>query len=127
MMPQEPIKTRYGLADAYLIELRSIGGLSGSPVFVHTRLLKDGKEQHTLSWMGLMHGHWDIEEDLIDTLDDTDNQQLNVGIGIVVPANKILEITQQEVLMKAKEEGRKLFQERNTPKPDINLSKDVKG
>jgi hypothetical protein len=36
-MPEEPVKTKdYGLIDAYLIEARSVGGLSGSPVFVVT-------------------------------------------------------------------------------------------
>lgn len=116
MMPLEPIKTPYGLTEAYLIELRSIGGLSGSPVFVHTTLLKEGKLQHTLSWMGLMHGHWDIDKDSIDTLDNIDNQQLNVGIGIVIPAYKIMEICRQEIVMKEKEKARELFKARNIPK-----------
>jgi hypothetical protein len=34
-MPDEKIQTRQHLMDAYLIEVRSIGGLSGSPVFVN--------------------------------------------------------------------------------------------
>jgi hypothetical protein len=34
MMPQEQIQTELGYADVYLIEARSIGGLSGCPVFV---------------------------------------------------------------------------------------------
>ena len=33
-MPEEKIQTKEHLMDAYLIEARSIGGLSGSPVFV---------------------------------------------------------------------------------------------
>jgi hypothetical protein len=36
MMKGEPVFTRYcGYTDAHLVEARSIGGLSGSPVFVH--------------------------------------------------------------------------------------------
>ena len=36
MMPEEKVRVQaYGEIDAYLIEARSIGGLSGSPVFVH--------------------------------------------------------------------------------------------
>jgi hypothetical protein len=33
--PAEQIQTGFGRMDAFLIEARSIGGLSGSPVFVH--------------------------------------------------------------------------------------------
>jgi hypothetical protein len=33
-MPDEPVKTQRGEMEAYLIEARSLGGLSGSPVFV---------------------------------------------------------------------------------------------
>jgi hypothetical protein len=117
MMTGERIKAKkFGDIDAYLIELRSIGGLSGSPVFVHTQ--QDTK--HTLLWMGLIHGHWEIEEDTIDVANDSskkpDKEPLNVGIGIVVPANKILEITKREELIKAKEAARKEFLDRNPPK-----------
>lgn len=108
MMPLEPIKTEYGPAEAYLVELRSISGLSGSPVFVHTEQIKGSRHEHTLSWMGLMHGHWRIDENSIDMLDGKyDNQQLNVGIGVVVPAYKIMEISQQESVMRIKEEEEK--------------------
>lgn len=103
MMPLEPVKTRSGSAEAYLVELRSIGGLSGSPVFVHTERVKGSKHEHTLSWMGLMRGHWEIDEDSINMLDSTSEQQLNVGIGVVVPAYKIMEISKQESVMRIKE------------------------
>jgi hypothetical protein len=46
MLDTEPIKTAYcGYIDAYLIEARSIGGLSGSPAFVHLPAIRtiDGK------------------------------------------------------------------------------------
>lgn len=116
MMPQERIQTRdYGPIEAYLIELRSIGGLSGSPVFVHTRSYIKGKEKHTLFWLGLIHGHWEISQDAIDTIDTLDssnNHQINMGIGVVIPAHKIFEITRDEDLIKAKEEGKKEFLKR---------------
>ena len=34
MMPTEQIQTDMGYADVYLVEARSLGGMSGSPVFV---------------------------------------------------------------------------------------------
>ena len=34
-LPDEPVKTNWGYIEAYLVELHSIGGLSGSPVYIH--------------------------------------------------------------------------------------------
>jgi hypothetical protein len=113
MMPKEKIKvTGFGDIDAYLIELRSIGGLSGSPVFVHLQYPEGNNIRNLLFWMGLMHGHWNIdvvETDISDIThkDASEKQQLNVGIGIVVPAYKILEIIKRDEIRKAKEMGRK--------------------
>lgn len=102
-MPEEKVYTRkYGYIDAYLIEARSIGGLSGSPVFVYmgdmrkmgktTRLGRQGLP--LLYWLGLMHGHFALSEAEL---------QINMGIAIVVPTWKILEVINQEVFMKARE------------------------
>ncbi len=33
MMPDEPVRTSIGMMESYLIEVRSIGGLSGAPRF----------------------------------------------------------------------------------------------
>ncbi|UGX92881.1 serine protease [Bradyrhizobium barranii subsp. barranii] len=47
MMPGEPIWTKIGSLTAYLVETRSIGGLSGSPVFVNRSPMQivDGKSR----------------------------------------------------------------------------------
>lgn len=85
MMPNEPIPTGMGIMDAYLIEARSIGGLSGSPAFVG----KGG----SYYLMGLMHGHWDILPTSKEDIGDLDSfGAVNMGIAIVVPAKKILEV-----------------------------------
>jgi hypothetical protein len=73
MMPNEQVQTVLGYADVYLVEARSLGGLSGSPVFVrHTVQQRvkstDDKEIYIFmngtgkTLLGLMHGHWDINE-----------------------------------------------------------------
>ena len=109
MMPDEPVPTSVGLIDGYLIEARSIGGLSGSPVFV--------RESVTLGigsfyLMGLMHGHWDIPlENKNDTIDAVGvNGAVNMGIAIVVPIRKILEVINRQELVDMRrredEEGR---------------------
>lgn len=54
MIPSELIHTdKLGDIEVYLIEARSIGGVSGSPVFVRESFPRAGK--HYL--LGLMHGH----------------------------------------------------------------------
>lgn len=69
-MPEEQIKTGTGPQEAYLIELLSIGGLSGSPVFLYLGGLRrefqaDGEIKVTayagaIHMLGLLHGHWDL-------------------------------------------------------------------
>ena len=68
-MPQEKVKTALGDMDVYLIECRSIGGLSGSPVFVvpHSRVPRDSMEFFLL---GLIHGHFDTSSLGIDSAED---------------------------------------------------------
>lgn len=95
-MPEEQVATkRMGLIDAYLIECRSIGGLSGSPVFVCVDQLSRGKLARGTQFhlLGLMHGHWDLEDfNTDDVLEDViDRQSVNMGIAIVVPADKMLD------------------------------------
>lgn len=108
MMPEEPVVTRkFGAMDAYLIEARSIGGLSGSPVFVHKSNIRarDGRlevrrEGDIFLLLGLIHGHWDIAP--MDPESDTviedipQSERINMGVGIVVPASKILETINQD-------------------------------
>ena len=110
--------------EAYLVEARSINGLSGSPVFVspeagyvHDLKTKDphalgrwGGEARRFWLLGLMHGHWDVDASDIDMIrpDRADAELINAGIGIVVPAQKILEIIEQPRLeeMRQKEEAK---------------------
>jgi hypothetical protein len=91
MMPDEVIPTDSGNIEAYLIEARSIGGLSGSPVFVRQTVALGIGGFYLL---GLMHGHWEIPTDRKnDSLMGNDlHGKVNMGIAIVIPAKKILEV-----------------------------------
>jgi hypothetical protein len=109
-MPEEPVNTGLGEAESYLIETKSINGLSGSPVFVRpeSNCAYDSKTEdpHTLGhrdarvgsfWLlGLMHGHWDVKTSDRDKKKTKTHksytESINEGIGIVVPAQKILEV-----------------------------------
>ena len=68
MIPGEKIPFYNGLIEAYLIESRSIGGLSGSPVFVRPTITMQGQNEKgelmMLSGVGRFYlfgsviGHW---------------------------------------------------------------------
>ena len=112
-MPEEKVDTRdFGSIEAYLIEARSIGGLSGSPVFVNLDPLRAGNLMFTnkgvkgsvLYLLGIVHGHWDMIESESDGLiQDIDGGRVNMGIAIVIPAAKILEVLEQPKLAEERE------------------------
>jgi hypothetical protein len=127
-MPEESIQTESGPIQGYLIEARSIGGLSGSPVLVNLPPLRI-VDQHVVKTegpqyylLGLMHGHYtaklntdtNIEEDLDEI------KRLNVGIGVVIPVQEILETIMQDEL----EHERKRIV-RDMKKRGKNLTEDV--
>jgi hypothetical protein len=104
MMPEEQIQTELGYADVYLVEARSLGGLSGSPVFVRPTICMPVPENpyglkhmfgfgHGATLLGLMHGHWDIKESEMNLPSLTQDRKhgVNYGVAIVVPAYKIVE------------------------------------
>jgi hypothetical protein len=96
MMPEEQVPTSIGNIDAFLIEARSIGGISGSPAFVReTRAGGFGVGDFLL--LGVMHGHWDLPAELKNDL-ALNRSAVNVGIAIVVPSQKILDILDREPL-----------------------------
>jgi hypothetical protein len=112
-MPEEKILTKFGFMDAYLVEARSIGGMSGSPVFVHQSIFETMKKGEmlvgtgnergsTFYLLGLMHGHFDVDLLTEDSADmdakNKANQAINMGIAIVVPADKILEVLNQPMI-----------------------------
>lgn len=113
-MPAEPVRTSIGDLQAYLVEARSIGGLSGSPVFVNlallrlppmTQLLGVGKEDAepppSFLLLGLMHGHFTRSASSVDATDANsfDDETLNTGIAIVAPSQRILEVLMQPALV----------------------------
>jgi hypothetical protein len=96
MMPNEPIKhKKFGDMEAYLIELRSMGGLSGAPVFVLNpvagKMTREGlfKTTWKVYLLGLISGHWERGRN---------PKKVNVGIAYVAPAKRILETIDREEL-----------------------------
>lgn len=98
-MPLEPVHTdECGYINAYLLEARSIGGLSGSPVFVFLGAMRVRKgkpcisaNQQAFHLLGLIHGHYGTR-DVIDATEGDgglDRRSINKGIAIAVPADDI--------------------------------------
>lgn len=104
-LDEEPVSTKRGLTQAYLVEARSIGGLSGSPVFLNlgdSRViggsLKFRSGGPSFLLLGLIHGHYEAGGEgalLADEVkEDTINASINAGIAIVVPFTCIREVVE---------------------------------
>lgn len=128
MLPTERIPVKgFDPMEAYLAEGRSIGGLSGSPVFVRETLNimvgteKNGGEVKHLAgcgqihFLGLMHGHWDLPKDFQST---KQSEAVNMGISIVVPAHKIMEVVNHPELVALRKEYDQKIVEEKLPTPD---------
>lgn len=127
-MPEEKIPTKhFGDIEAYLVEVRSIGGLSGSPVFVHlgqARMVKDSfvPGRPRFYWLGLMHGHYyrEIPDEGADhiMMNASESHEWNMGIAIVVPATKVLEILNKPLFADLRQKLLKQLDEEALPKED---------
>ena len=124
-MPEEKVETKeMGEIEAYLIEARSIGGLSGSPVFVHISSLRKGAlrlGEEPIYWLGMVHGHYDLPElDSIDAAskDNLVNLVINMGIAIVIPSTKILEVLNQRELSEDRDNSDEIAKKKRAPTPD---------
>jgi hypothetical protein len=89
MLPNERIPLEgFDPMEAYLAEGRSIGGLSGSPVFVRQTVnttLTNHKGKPVpfagvgqIYFLGLIHGHWDLPRSFEKT---PDTEAVNMGIS----------------------------------------------
>jgi hypothetical protein len=132
-LPGEPVHTKYaGYMRAYLVEARSIAGLSGSPVFsmrgselnmVSALAQLQGKSGlgDPIALLGLMHGHFDVPNLNEDVVADQDEPERSVhtGIGVVIPAEKILETIQHPELIEMRKKKAKEFRESGGATADL--------
>ena len=110
MLPNETIDVYLSSFDqtttpisAYLVEARSWGGQSGSPVFIYFPPLIRGQRyteaamryQQLPLLLGLVHGQY---EDDIPSPEASRNSLVSAGIAIVIPADKIRETIMQKKL-----------------------------
>lgn len=124
MLPETHIGNWRGPIEAFLIEARSVGGISGSPVFVRGNVIRKQSSITSLSgkqsWadvyffgsvylLGLAHGHWEIPPDKKNQVEiisaSKGEPSINLGIAIVVPARKILEVLKHPELVEMRKQG----------------------
>jgi hypothetical protein len=133
MMPSEPIPTKdFGPMQAYLIEGRSIGGLSGSPVFARNTVYNISPDKRgekitmygagNFHLLGLVHGHWELPLDY-DFKATEQAEAVNMGISIVVPAKKILEVINHPELIEMRKHFDAEGKKQNLPVADSELDK----
>lgn len=121
MVPKEKVLggRDYGLMDAVLVDVQSIGGLSGSPVFVRptvnvakgsrgkvrrATVAKASSADYYL--LGIIHGHWEENSANQNQMQRANGQPnaLSNGISIATPARKILETLYQPCLLEQRED-----------------------
>jgi hypothetical protein len=132
MLPDDHIQVDSGFSEVYLIEARSMGGISGSPVFARRTVgIQTNDAQGDAGsimcgvsgeyyLIGLAHGHWDIRESEINKAVFTHNRQrgVNLGIAVVVPAHKILEVLNHPDLVAIRDLQRRVIRRVISPGPD---------
>jgi hypothetical protein len=117
-MPDEPLQDERTGFDypVYLVEMRSFGGLSGSPVFV--RLDPDrvyGGVPGRYRLLGALRGHWDYEGPLQFPGDES--RAFNLGVAIVTPLADVLDIlfSDDEVRWRRQQDQEFHAQQKNPP------------
>jgi hypothetical protein len=98
--------------EGYLVESQSLDGLSGSPVFVRPELnlnfsnsLRPGPDnpmpetkpeisavRNAVKFLGLWQGAWDAPPDEVLAVQTGRDVRVSVGMGIVVPYERIIDV-----------------------------------
>jgi hypothetical protein len=121
-MPDEPLidkelRMKY---DAYLTEVLSTKGMSGSPVMVQSRTYVMDEDPHCdLLLLGLMKGHF---RDELEGYPKDKGDDFHAGLSIVVPAPEILKIINGEKLTREREEEDLKMARERAPVDDSALS-----
>jgi hypothetical protein len=129
----DPTGQRRIFVKGYLVEAQSLNGLSGSPVFVRSEFRLDfskvmrphpqknrmPEEQPIIcavsdkaKLLGLWQGAWDAPPDEVLAVQTGEEVRVSVGIGIVVPYERIIEVFD---MPEAKAQRAEIIAGRQTP------------
>jgi hypothetical protein len=124
------------LVDGYLVEAQTLRGLSGSPVFIRPslRLSMDARRadpfgapdeklelmayHEQVKLLGLWQAAWDAPSDQIMTAELGRQNTVPVGMGIVVPASKIIEVLESTVMYEKRARMKKIEDDAAKAKPE---------
>ena len=112
--------------EGYLVEQQTLGGLSGSPVFVRPTLALDGfkTERGMMNGMlshnkffllGLWYGAWEAE--VLAATGTGSPVAVPLGMGVVIPAKKIMEVLNAPELKAMRRSAREFMKAQNLPTP----------
>jgi len=120
-LTDEPVRLKTGDDVATLIEVRSIGGLSGSPAFLHMPEFRRNREGNRESLpimadpphavggpnrlLGIVHGFPLVGDENAGGKFES----LNSGITVVVPVERIIELIESPELTKVREDVKVLI------------------
>lgn len=134
-MPDEPLidVASNEPYEAFLIEVRSIGGLSGSPVFLvyRPRIVERDKSGNVLlrreppllgspryHLLGLIRSHWDLERGPLRSPFANEASLVNMGIAVVTPATEIHALMVSERVREDQKNREQIYAAENAPTPD---------
>jgi hypothetical protein len=127
----DPSRTIY--VEAYLVESQSLQGLSGSPILVrgtigydHPELKAEDGEQVELLWplfpvavLGLWQGAWDASPDEALAAEKGKSVRVPIGMGVVVPTEKIIETLNSGELKAMRDRVRQKTEAASAAVPDV--------
>lgn len=135
MLPDVKVPSEIGDIEAYLVEARSTGGISGSPVFsrrtasiVWNAGMPGESSPNVLHGLtgethliGMMHGHWEIKPSQVNQVNVEPLSRtklaegINLGIALVIPMYKIIETLNHPTLALMREEQEEVWKQQSTP------------
>jgi hypothetical protein len=127
--PGDPIHLMTGEDSAYLVEVRSLGGLSGSPAFVHLLPLHAGATGNVgitpagigtagrTYLRGLVHGLLPTTKNDPDGIGEWAEEPLNTGISVVVPLDRVLDIIDSPAFVEQREAAKTRLNAGHVPTP----------
>ncbi|OBG05892.1 hypothetical protein A5769_07185 [Mycobacterium intracellulare] len=121
-IPAEPVSTRVGDIEAYLVESRSVGGFSGSPVFVDVgnywivdNVRQERSGGNLVYLLGVVNAHFDVFVENATTGDRALDEHVNKGIAVVTPIDKVLRVIERSrfgrLIVAASEAAKQKFTE----------------
>jgi hypothetical protein len=115
--------------EGYLIQTQNLRGLSGLPCFVRPTAEIDDLpfpagpvnlrvNRTEIFLLGVWQGSWDAPPDEVMAVEQGTSIRVPVGMGVVVPAAKLIEILDLPQLQAQREETTKQREQENLAKPD---------